>query len=50
MDFDLFFRRQKVIDKQLIVQYLPAGLQMEDALSKPSSTSQIACLKVVLAI
>jgi len=39
MELDLFFVREKVLQKQLLIQHIPATQQLADALTKPLSSS-----------
>lgn len=45
MELDIFFLREKVINKSLIVQRLSAEDQVADLLTKPLSTSRFMALK-----
>jgi len=39
MELDLFFVRENVLQKELLIQHIPATQQLADALTKPLSSS-----------
>lgn len=50
MELDIFFLRDKVINKSLIVQHLPTEDQVVDMLTKPLSISKFLVLKDKLGV
>jgi len=45
MELDIFFVREKVISKDLIVSHIPAQYQWADIITKPLSTSRFLELR-----
>lgn len=50
MELDIFFLREKVLNKSLIVQHLPAQDQVADLLTKPLSANRFLALKEKLRV
>lgn len=50
MELDIFFLRDKVINKSLIVPHLPTEDQVVDMLTKPLSISKFLVLKDKLGV
>jgi len=45
MELDIFFVREKVLSKTLLVSHVPAHDQWADVLAKPLSTSRFTYLR-----